>query len=150
MKSIHNVAPVALFAIWPTCALASPAASAATEGNGTATVRVVIEPPLEGAHRFVFTGNPAGGLTVRPGRIGRLVVDPVAAGTHASTLVHADPDVEDAGYSLTAIRCDDSESARPSAGDLEQRRATLEVEAGESVTCDFVYTPTNATPEADT
>lgn len=148
MTSIANAVTIALFTTSIAAAAVAAAASAETEGGGTATVRVVLEPPLEGAHRFVFTGTPAGGLTVRRGKVGRVTADPVGAGRHESKLVQIDPDVRDAGYSLTAIRCDDAASARPSSGDLDDRRANLEVESGESVTCDFVFSPAPA-PERE-
>lgn len=139
MAWIECVATFALLTRWIAPAAVVPPASAATESQGSATVRVVIEPPLAGAHRFVFTGSPAGGLTVRPAKIGRLTAAPVAAGRHDSKLVHIDPDVETAGYALTAIRCDDAASAQASSGDLESRTASLRVESGEEVTCDFVF-----------
>lgn len=146
MAWIESAATFALLTSWIAPAAVVPAASAATGPQGSATVRVVIEPPLAGAHRFVFTGSPAGGLTVRPGKIGRVTAAPVAAGRHDSKLVQIDPDVEEAGYSLTAIRCDDAASAEPSSGDVELLRASLHVESGETVTCDFVFAPAPASP----
>lgn len=141
MNRIENAVPIVIAGILCSAAAFVPTASAAAAESGTAVVRVVMEPPVESeVFRFVFTGSPAGGLSVKHDGIGRLAAAPVVPGRHDSTLVQIDPDVAAAGYSLTSIRCDDSASARPSSGDLKSQQVSLEVENGEEVTCDFVFT----------
>jgi hypothetical protein len=44
------------------------------------------------------------------------------------------------GWDLTAIRCDDEQSERPSSGDVPSSTATFSIEPGESVTCTFTNT----------
>ena len=107
------------------------------EGSGTAVVRVVTNPEIGGG-TFLFTGTPAGELTLVAGEDRSLTAAGLAPGSEVSKLSQLDPMVEAAGYQLTEIRCDDQESARPSSGNLENRAAILKVEEGETVTCVFV------------
>ena len=63
-------------------------------------------------------------------RRGDRTVD-VDAGTHVVTEAAVD------GYELQSLSCDDADSAEPSSTSVEERRATVEVESGEAVTCVF-------------
>jgi len=84
--------------------------------------------PNGAAGSFGFSGDAAGTI----GDNGQIVVNGLAPGTYTST------EAPTAGFSLTAISCDDANSS----GDLGARTATFRVEAGEIVRCIL----TNAKP----
>ncbi|MBM3779526.1 MAG: hypothetical protein FJW23_15025, partial [Acidimicrobiia bacterium] len=79
-----------------------------------------------GTASFDFSGTPAGTIAVNNGTISQTV----APGTYAST------EAVLAGWSLTSIVCDDTNST----GSVGSRTATFNVEAGETVTCTFTNT----------
>jgi hypothetical protein len=113
-------------------------ASGVGEGGGTAVVRVVTEPEHVAGGTLMFTGTPAGELTLMSGGQGSLTAAGLAVGSHVSKLSEIDPAIAAAGYTLTEIRCDDQDSADPSIGKLENRAAILRIEESETVTCTFV------------
>jgi hypothetical protein len=59
----------------------------------------------------------------------------LVSGTY--TVTEADPTPD---FDLTAITCDDGASASPSTGDVGQRKATINLDPGETVTCTFTNT----------
>lgn len=115
-----------------------PGAADGGDGNGTAIVSVVTEPPFVAGGTFVFTGDPEGELVLSSDGKGSLVAEGIAPGSQVSKLSEIDPEVAAAGYSLTDIRCDDQKSTNPSMGRLENQAAIFRIEATETVTCEFV------------
>ena len=72
---------------------------------------------------FTFAGDASGAI----GDGGQIVVSDLEPGSYSSTEAAA------AGWLLTSIECDDDDST----GDLGQRTASFEVDAGETVKCVF-------------
>jgi hypothetical protein len=111
----------------------------AAERTGSAVVQVVTEPDVA-AGTFLFSGVPAGELTLPAGQPPGLTATQLAPGSHASILDVIDPAILAAGYALTAIDCDDQDSTEPSTGDVPGKQATFRIEEGEAVTCVFKLT----------
>ncbi|MGB0133335.1 hypothetical protein [Dokdonella sp.] len=83
-----------------------------------------------------YSGTPAGEVRLNDNGIATIRAE-VESGQHHSTLALIDPDLVNAGYYLASITCDDPGSARRSSGNLENRKATFEIEDDETVTCTF-------------
>ena len=98
--------------------------------GGTAIIRVETEPAGQ-AGTFQFTGVPTGTLTVES----TLVVSDLEPGTYTTTQVDPAP-----GFDVSAVRCDDGDSATVSRGDPQTRTAIFNVDAGETVACTFTNT----------
>jgi len=111
----------------------------AAEGTGSAVVQVVTVPDIAPG-TFLFSGVPAGELTLPAGQPPGLTATQLASGSHASILDVIDPAIVAAGYRLTAIDCDDQDSTEPSTGDVPGKQATFRIEDGETVTCVFNLT----------
>lgn len=111
----------------------SSIAMAAT--GGTTVVRVTTTPVYREA-TVKFSGSPAGEIRLDQNGTGTISTQ-VDAGRNLSTLVRIDPALVSAGYLLTEILCDDVRSARRSSGNVQNSKATFEVEDGETVTCTF-------------
>ena len=111
----------------------------AAEGTGSAVVQVVTLPDVA-AGIFLFSGVPAGELTLPAGQPAGLTATQLAPGSHVSVLDVIDPAIVAAGYRLTAIDCDDQDSTEPSTGDVPGKQATFRIEDGETVTCVFNLT----------
>jgi uncharacterized repeat protein (TIGR01451 family) len=79
-----------------------------------------------GTDSFDYSGTPAGTISSNNGTISANV----AAGQYTST------EAAKAGWNLTSVVCDDTNSA----GSVQNRQATFNVEAGETVTCTFTNT----------
>lgn len=113
-------------------------------GQNSAVVEVVMEPQLCNGGRLRFSGVPSGVITLgecepgEPAPVRRLSSSALPPGEVESTLTYIDPSISNLGYELAEIRCDDGSSQAASAGDLETRKATFGIDAGESVTCTFV------------
>lgn len=108
--------------------------------RGTVVVTSRTEP--EGASGgFTFTGVPSGTIPAN----GTLVVANLAPGTYATTEIDPAP-----GFALTAISCDDGESASASSGDAGTRTAIFNVDPGETVRCTFTNTQDEAEEEEPT
>ncbi len=75
---------------------------------------------------FSFSGDVAGSI----GDGGQIVVSDLEPGTYTSTEAGAE------GWLLTAIDCDDDDST----GNVSNRTATFELDAGETVKCTFTNT----------
>lgn len=103
--------------------------------GGTAILRVETI-PATGPGAVRFAGTPAGQVSLGTDGTVTLQAD-VAVGRHVSTLEWIDPALRSAGYSLTAVSCNDPASSRRSSGDVSTKRATFEIEDGETVTCTF-------------
>ena len=88
--------------------------------NGQVIVKKVM---VGGTDSFSYSGTPSGAIAVNNGTISQAV----APGQYTST------EAAKAGWDLTALSCDDSNST----GSLANRQATFNVEAGETVTCTF-------------
>jgi hypothetical protein len=97
----------------------------ASEADGTIVIDKQTEPD-PAADSFGFTG-PAGAFSLTNGAATHTIT--VAPGSHQVT---EDPPA--AGWSLSAISCDDSAST----GDPASRPATVQVAAGETVSCIFI------------
>ncbi len=80
-----------------------------------------------GTDSFAFTGTPSGTISENGGTIVQQLPD---GGTFTST------EAPKAGWTLTSIACDDSNST----GSVETRTATFVATAGEVVTCTFTNT----------
>ena len=94
--------------------------------SGKIIVKKVTEPsPDPTSTSFTFTGDAAG--SIKDGETIEVQLNP---GTYTSTEVAA------AGFVLTSITCDDSNST----GNVETATATFNLEAGETVTCTFTNT----------
>jgi len=93
-----------------------------TQQPGTIIVEKQTDP--DGApDNFTFIGRAAG--IISDGQ--RIVVGDLSPGTYTST------ETVPAGWDLTSIVCDDSNSS----GDVNTQTATFQLEAGETVTCTF-------------
>ncbi|MGD9292808.1 MAG: hypothetical protein PVJ48_08015 [Gammaproteobacteria bacterium] len=113
-----------------TAAFATAAArEPASDDTGTLIVEVRSEAPsVQGS--FSFSGIPEG-TTTAGGSISQIGIAP---GEYKS-VESAAPE----GLMLVSISCDDSASATPSAAVLERREAIFRLDAGETVTCVFLY-----------
>jgi hypothetical protein len=98
--------------------------------TGTIIVTVSTEPANLGGS-FTFTGVPTG--TIPNG--GTLVVSDLEPGTYTTTQVDPAPD-----FDVTAAVCDDGDSETASSADPQTRTAVVNLEAGETVTCQFTNT----------
>jgi hypothetical protein len=98
-----------------------------TDENGTVIISAVTVPAGQ-AGSFTYTGVPSGTLSTDS----TLVVTDLAPGTYTTTQVNPAPD-----FDLTAVECDDGDSATPSSGDPQTRTAVLNVDAGETIECTF-------------
>jgi len=131
------------------CAITSPNGGSATGnvGTGVSTINlregedvtctytntkrgtIIVEKqtsPDGAAGSFTFTGTAAGTISDN----GQITVANLAPGTYTST------EGSTAGFNLTSIVCDDSNST----GDTGTRTATFRAEAGETVKCVFTNT----------
>src|SRR3990172_7226956 len=96
--------------------------------QGTGTIIVEKQTSPDGAAgSFTFTGTAAG--TISDGQ--QIMVSNLAAGTYTST--ESDPGPT---FDLTSIMCDDANSS----GNINNRRATFNLEEGETVKCTFTNT----------
>ena len=95
--------------------------------RGTIIVEKQTEPD-GAAGSFTFSGDAAG--TVSDGET--IVVSDLLPGTYTATEDDPTP-----AFDLTAITCDDGGSATPSSGDVGTRRATFNLDPGETVKCTF-------------
>jgi len=116
--------------------------SVLAEPVGAAAVRVVTTPAYPDA-TLRFTGMPGGDVRLDENGIATIRA-PVNDGRHLSTLASIDPALVSAGYLLTDVSCDDPGSARRSSGDVQNRRATFEIDDAEVVTCTFSLRPSLA------
>ena len=96
----------------------------AAEGTGSAVVQVVTVPDVA-AGTFRFSGVPAGELTLPAGQPPGLTATQLAPGSHVSILDVIDPAIVAAGYTLTAIDCDDQDSTEPSTGDVPVKQVAI-------------------------
>lgn len=103
--------------------------------GGKAVVRVTTTPNFRETE-LRFAGTPAGEMQLNDNGVATISAD-VESGRHESTLVFIDPDLVNAGYYLASITCDDPESTRRSSGNIQNRKATFEIEDDETVTCTF-------------
>lgn len=104
-----------------------------SDGHGIAVINVETDPVgLPGA--FVFNGVPEGTTTAGVS----ISASGLAPGEYSSVESGTPP-----GLVLASINCDDSSSASPSQGEVAARKATFNVEPGESVTCVFLYRSTD-------
>jgi hypothetical protein len=99
-------------------------------GNGRLVIEVQSDPAGQ-AGSLQFTGVPTGTVTIG----GTLVVSNLEPGTYTSTEVDPAPD-----FDLTAVDCDDGDSASPSSGDPQTRTAVFNLDPAETVTCTFTNT----------
>lgn len=116
--------------------------SAMAGPGGTAVVRVVTTPAYRDAV-LRFAGTPAGDVRLDENGIATITAQ-VDGGQHPSTLTSIDPALVSAGYLLADVSCDDPGSARRSFGDVQNSRATFEVDDAEVVTCTFSLRPSLA------
>jgi hypothetical protein len=105
-------------------------AGAETTGTGTLIIDVVTDPPVQ-AGTFQFTGVPTGTIPIES----TLVVTDLEPGTYTSTQVDPTPN-----FDVSAVECDDEDSASPSSGDAQTRTAVFNLEQGETVRCTFTNT----------
>ena len=104
----------------------------ADNGSPSGMLIISAETVPEGlAGSFRFTGVPTGTISAKD----TLVVADLAPGTYTSTQVDPAPD-----FDLTAVECDDGDSATPSSGDASTRTAVFNLEEGETVSCVFTNT----------
>lgn len=103
--------------------------AAVAQQTGEAIVEVEA-PASYGAGSFTFEGTPAG--TTAGG--GTLTAANLAPGGYESKLI-ASP----AGLQLVDISCDDVLSTTPSDGDIASGIARFNIDAGETVSCIFVF-----------
>jgi hypothetical protein len=98
----------------------------------TGTIRIAKQTVPAGGVGFSFTddvpGSP-GSFTLSDGEVETFAAVP--AGVYAVT--EQDPAVTPSGYTLTDVTCDDADST----GDPAARAATVQLQAGEVVTCTF-------------
>jgi len=109
--------------------LVSAAAADSAVGQGTAIVRVesrMSHPDV----RFSFFGTVEG--TVSPGET--LQESGLASGRYSASQPAPSP-----WLTLVDVTCDDQQSASPSTGSVVMRAANFHIDAGETVTCTFVY-----------
>ncbi|HET9033508.1 MAG TPA: hypothetical protein VFN25_11445 [Dokdonella sp.] len=109
--------------------------SAIAESAGTAVVRVTTTPVYRDA-MVRFAGTPAGQMRLDENGVTEIRAQ-VDIGRHESTLALIDPNLINAGYQLTEVRCDDPGSAQRSSGSVQNAKATFEVDSDETVTCSF-------------
>lgn len=105
-----------------TCVLTNDDNDVPPPGKG----RIIVEKqtsPNGAPGSFSFTGDATGAI----GDGGQIVVSDLEPGSYSSSEAAA------AGWLLTSIVCDDEDSS----GNLGQRTASFEVDAGETVTCVF-------------
>ncbi len=95
-----------------------------------ATITIVASTDPAGGTGFEFTDDIAAPGAFTLGDNGNMTFTDLEAGTYAATETVPD------GWDLTAITCDDADSA----GDLGTATATIHVDAGETVTCTFANT----------
>jgi hypothetical protein len=114
---------------------ASEDSSAGTEatasGSAAAEGTLIVQPltvPAGQAGAFQFTGVPTGTVSTD----GTLVVSNLSPGTYTTTEVDPAPD-----FDLTAVDCDDDDSASTSSGDPQTRTAVFNLDPGETVKCTF-------------
>lgn len=91
---------------------------------GTAKVKKVM---VGGTDTFNFSGNVSGNITYDGGMVWTYELLP---GTYTST------ETAKSGWDLTSIDCDDANST----GDVNLRKATFNIEGGETVICTFTNT----------
>ena len=130
-KPIMNIQGIILISAMNVMALATVAMAqqAGSDGDGIAVINVETDPMgLPGG--FVFNGVPEGTTTSGVS----ISASGLAPGEYSSVELGTPP-----GLVLASIICDDSSSASPSQGEVAVRKATFNVEAGESVTCVFLY-----------
>lgn len=107
----------------------APTATAIVQ-TGTIIINTETEPPDQ-AGAFTYTGVPSGTVSVD----NSLIVSDLEPGTYTTTQVDPAPD-----FDVTAVRCDDADSASVSTGDPGSRTAVINLENGETVTCAFTNT----------
>ena len=114
--------------------IGTPPASA-----GTGTIRIVKQTFPAGGSGFTFTQNVngSGNFTLNDGQT--QTFSTVAAGTY--TIAENDPATTPGNYTLGDLSCDDASSN----GDTSSRTATIDLQAGEVVTCTFRNFRTAAT-----
>ena len=103
------------------------AGSSAADETGTLVISAVTVPAGQ-AGSFTVTGVPSGTITTE----GTLVVTDLAPGTYTTTHIDPAPD-----FDVTAVECDDGDSATPSSGDAQTRTAVLNLDPGETINCTF-------------
>lgn len=110
-------------------------------GAGSGTIRIVKQTNPAGGTGFSFTESitPSGAFTLDDG--GTQTFSGVAPGTY--TVGENDPSSSPSGYTLADISCDDADSS----GNVTTRNATIQLQAGELVTCTFRNFETAATDE---
>lgn len=94
--------------------------------HGTIIVKKITDPSPDLTTEFTFTGDAAG--SIKDG--GTIIVGDLKPGTYYST------EAVPGNFDLTDITCNDSNST----GDLATKKATFNLEAGETVTCTFTNT----------
>jgi hypothetical protein len=102
--------------------------SAAEEGTDGTVIITVETVPSGQAGSFQFTGVPSGTISADS----TLVVSDLEPGTYTTTEVNPAPE-----FDLTAVACDDGDSATASSGDPQTRTAVINVDPGETVRCTF-------------
>ena len=80
-----------------------------------------------GTDTFTFTGTPSGTISTNEGTLS------VTVDTGSYTTIESDL----TGWKLTNISCNDGNSTSPSIGDLANKKATFNIEPGETVECIF-------------
>ena len=98
--------------------------------RGTIIVKKLTS-PSGAAGSFTFAGDAAGSI----GDGGTITVSNLVPGTYYST--ESDPTP---AFDLTSISCNDGSSAHPSSGSTSTRKATFNLDPGETVTCTFTNT----------
>jgi hypothetical protein len=116
--------PRPLFAPGPASAGVAPPSAR----TGTVIVRVVVEGAAAPVP-LTFTGTPSGSAS--PGQ--DLTVAGLEPGQYVTTQAAPVPPLI-----LASVTCDDADGDSPSVGDVSTRRATFDLEDGETVTCTFV------------
>lgn len=103
------------------------------ENPEPATIVITVEtiPSNSEDYQFQFIGVPEGSVS----ESSTLVAGNLNPGTYTTTQLDPEPE-----YDLTAVECDDADSAFPSSGDPATRSAVLNVDSGETVTCVFTNT----------
>jgi hypothetical protein len=110
--------------------LGSPPGDGGDSGNGTIIIDQQTVPPGQPG-TIQFTGVPTGTISGDA----TLVVSDLEPGTYTSTEIDPAPD-----FDVTAVECDDGDSASPSSGDPQTRTAIFNLDPGETVTCTFTNT----------
>jgi len=106
----------------------TPEPSTPASGPGSIIIRVETM-PADMAAPFTFSGQPRGSLSGEE----TLVLSNLDAGSYSSSQADPGPD-----FIVTAVSCDDGESATPSQGSAASRTAVFNLDPGEIVTCTFI------------